>query len=135
GRRPARVDLPLGFVRRIRFRGGINLGAGRVLNLVDLAVGGRSSVDHAILVDDQCLHLQLGGFEDSRGLPVGRDAVHAGGRAGGGVDIAGVIGGNRPNVGRRCRVERLEGGGQFETAHAADGDARGGALGQLFLTS
>ena len=64
---------------------------GAALDAVDLAVGIRGCVNHALLVHDDRLHLQLLRFKNRCGIPRERNPVDARWRAGRGVNDAGRI--------------------------------------------
>jgi hypothetical protein len=69
-----------------------------VLDFVDLAIGGRRGVNHATRADLERLHLQFLRLENDGRFSVGRDAIHARGRSGGGINISGVVCRNRPDI-------------------------------------
>ena len=71
----------------------------RRFETIDLAIGRGGRIDKAALVDDQSLYLQFLRLEDGRNLTFGRNAINAGRRPCGGIDVARGIRCNRPDVG------------------------------------
>ena len=117
------------FVERGPFEGRVfgrlRFGSRLMFQLVDLAIGSSGGVQHASGSNLQRLHLEFFGLENDRCLAVRRDAVYAGRRTRRHIHVAGVIGGNCPDVGGGRGVQALERGRQFEAADAANGDACG----------
>ena len=87
---PVSFSVGFGLVRSSRFAGSLFFGL--VFDLVDLAVGGGSRIDHAAGADFERLHLKFLRLKNDGGLAVGRDAVYARGRSCRGVYVAGFVG-------------------------------------------
>ncbi len=105
------------------------LAARRVFELVYLAIGSGGGVDRASGTSPKRLHLKFLGLKNDRCLAVGRKAVHPGGRARRHIDVACIVGCNRPDVSGRRGIQTLERGRQLQAARAANRHAGSRALG------
>ena len=99
-----------------------------MFEFINFSVGSSGCVDNAAGSGTQGLDLKFFRLKNDGGFSVGGNAVDAGGRAGGDVEVAGIIGGDRPDVGGGSGVEAFESGREFETTDAADGDCGGRAF-------
>ena len=106
--------------------------AGLVLELVNLTVRSSGGIDYTAGANFQRLHLEFLRFENDRGFSIWSDAIDTRGRASRSIYVAGIVSSDRPNVGRRRRVEQLEGGRQFKTTSAADRHSSRRPLHQVF---
>src|ERR1700731_5235577 len=95
--------------RGIGFHGGW-IGAVFVFELINFSVGSGGSVENPARSGTKSLDLKFFRLENDGGFSVWGDAVDTGGRAGGDVEVAGIIGSDCPDVRRRCGVEAFESG-------------------------
>src|SRR5713101_8416203 len=112
-------------------RGIARRNVGNTFNAIHLAIGIGGSIENAVFVHGQRLHLQFLRLKNGGGLALRRNAIDTCGRAGSGVKIPALIRGDRPDIGGRRGGKRLDGGGEFETPDAANGHACSRSLAQV----
>src|SRR5437762_12143387 len=102
-----------------------------MFDAIDLAIRIGSGVNNAAVVHHQGLYLQLLRLENGSRLAVRRNAIDPGRRAGRSVQIAGLVGGDRPDVSGWSSSDGLERGSKLQTTRASDGYALSSAFNQV----